>query len=169
MPQMKCPYCECQDTRVIDSRETDGLDAVRRRRQCVACGKRFTTYERWERPHLRVVKRDGRMEEFDRDKLEAGILRACEKRPIAREAILRVVDEIEEEARRSETDEVPTTEVGAMVLERLKSLDGVAYIRFASVYREFGDVSQFEREARSLHQDTLDSPRLTKTGTKGGR
>lgn len=159
---MKCPYCECQDTRVIDSRETDGLDAVRRRRQCVACSKRFTTYERWERPDLRVVKRDGRVEEFDRDKLENGILRACEKRPIARADVLRVVDEIEEEARKVEGD-VPTTEIGALVLEKLKALDGVAYMRFASVYKEFRDVAQFEREARNLHQDTLDSPRLSKT------
>src|SRR5207244_617803 len=118
------------------------LDAVRRRRQCVACGKRFTTYERWERPDLRVVKRDGRIEEFDRDKLEAGILRACEKRPVPRPDILRVVDEVEEEARRSEAD-VPTTEIGAMVLEKLKALDLVAYMRFASVYKEFRDVSQF--------------------------
>jgi len=163
---MKCPYCECQDTRVIDSRETDGLDAVRRRRQCVACSKRFTTYERWERPDLRVVKRDGRVEEFDRDKLENGILRACEKRPIARADILRVVDEIEEEVRKAESGEVPTTEIGALVLEKLKALDGVAYVRFASVYKEFRDVAQFEREARSLVQDTLDSPRLSKTAHK---
>jgi transcriptional repressor NrdR len=163
---MKCPYCECQDTRVIDSRETDGLDAVRRRRQCVACSKRFTTYERWERPDLRVVKRDGRVEDFDRDKLENGIVRACEKRPIARADILRVVDEIEEEVRMAESGEVPTTEIGALVLEKLKRLDGVAYVRFASVYKEFRDVAQFEREARSLVQETLDSPRLSKTAHK---
>ncbi|HUR69222.1 MAG TPA: transcriptional regulator NrdR [Candidatus Thermoplasmatota archaeon] len=153
---MKCPHCDCHDTRVIDSRESAELDAVRRRRQCVACEKRFTTYERWERPDLKVVKRNGRVEDFDRDKLEVGILKACEKRPISREDITRLIDRVEEEARRFEGD-VPTTEVGALVLEGLKRLDGVAYMRFASVYKEFLDVEHFERELKELKQATLDA------------
>ena len=121
----------------------------------MACEKRFTTYERWERPDVKVVKRGGRVEDFDRDKLEMGILKACEKRPIAREDIVRLIDSIEEEARRHE-GEVPTTEIGAMVLEGLKRLDGVAYMRFASVYKEFHDVEHFERELKELKQSTLD-------------
>lgn len=152
---MKCPSCDCHDTRVIDSRETSELDAVRRRRQCVACGKRFTTYERWERPDLRVVKRDGRTEDFDRDKLEVGVLKACEKRPIPREALARLIDEVEEELRALDVAQVPTTEIGSVVLEKLKALDGVAYMRFASVYRSFQDVSHFEKELRHLRQETL--------------
>lgn len=153
---MKCPYCDCHDTRVIDSRETAEQDAVRRRRQCVACEKRFTTYERWERPDLRVRKRDGRVEDFDRDKLEMGILKACEKRPISREEITRLIDRIEEDLRQHEED-VPSTEIGAQVLEGLKRLDGVAYMRFASVYKEFYDVEHFERELKALKQATLDA------------
>ena len=148
---MKCPYCACQDTRVIDSRESQEQDAVRRRRQCVACEKRFTTYERWDRPDLRVVKRNGRVEDFDRDKLEMGILKACEKRPISRDDISRLIDRIEEEARRHE-GEVPTTEIGAAVLEGLKALDEAAYMRFASVYKEFHDAEHFEREAKALKE-----------------
>ncbi|HET6403623.1 MAG TPA: transcriptional regulator NrdR [Candidatus Thermoplasmatota archaeon] len=162
---MKCPYCDCHDTRVIDSRETAEQDAVRRRRQCVACGKRFTTYERWERPDLKVQKRDGRIEDFDRDKLEFGILKACEKRPISREEIVRLIDRIEEEARGSE-GHLPTTEIGAMVLEGLKRLDGVAYMRFASVYKEFLDVEHFEKELRELKQATLEESALRKGGKK---
>jgi transcriptional repressor NrdR len=149
---MKCPYCDCQDTRVIDSR--DAADAaVRRRRQCVACGKRFTTYERWERPDLRVVKRDGRVEDFDRDKLEVGILKACEKRPIARAAILHLIDEVEEELRASEDNEVTTSHVGDMVLGRLREVDQVAYLRFASVYRAFDDASHFYHELKNLRDE----------------
>lgn len=155
MPQMKCPYCDCQDTRVIDSR--DSADAsVRRRRQCVACGKRFTTYERWERPDLRVVKRDGRTEDFDRDKLEVGILKACEKRPIARSTIVQLIDDIEEELRAGDAMEVQTSHVGDMVLARLRELDQVAYLRFASVYRAFDDASHFENELKNLRLDDGD-------------
>lgn len=158
---MKCPYCECQDTRVIDSRESAELDVVRRRRQCVACMKRFTTYERWELPDLRVRKRDGRVEDFDRDKLEVGILKACEKRPIPRAAIVELIDTIEEQARQGEANSFDSSEIGAMVLEGLKRLDQVAYLRFASVYKGFGDVSHFERELKELRtfrQETLIPP-----------
>ena len=152
---VKCPSCDCHDTRVIDSRETAEQDAVRRRRQCVACSKRFTTYERMERPDLRVVKRDGRVEDFDRDKLEVGVLKACEKRPIAREAIALLIDQVEEELRAMDVAQVPTTEVGGLVLEKLRTLDPVAYLRFASVYRSFQDVSHFEKELKHLRQETL--------------
>lgn len=148
---MKCPYCACQDTRVIDSRDTAEMDAVRRRRQCVACGKRFTTYERYELPDLRVVKRDGRVQDFDRDKLEVGVLRACEKRPIAREAICELLDTVEEELRAMEGP-VPTMEIGGVVLEKLRKLDEIAYMRFASVYKAFYDVSHFEQELKQLKQ-----------------
>ena len=155
---MKCPACDCHDTRVIDSRETSDPRAdvaVRRRRQCVACAKRFTTYERYERPDLRVVKRDGRVEDFERDKVEVGVLKACEKRPIPREAIVQLLDEVEEKLRALDASEVPSTEIGAIVLEGLKSLDPVAYLRFASVYKSFGDVSHFEKELKQLRQETL--------------
>lgn len=163
---MKCPYCDCLDTRVIDSRETAESDAVRRRRQCVACGKRFTTYERWERPDLRVRKRDGRVEDFDRDKLEFGLLKACEKRPISREDITRVLDSIEEELRALDEHEVPSTEIGSLVLENLKRLDPVAYMRFASVYKEFRDVEGFERELKQLRQETLEESAVRKGQVK---
>lgn len=153
---MKCPSCDCHDTRVVDSRETAEHDAVRRRRQCVACGKRFTTYERWERPDLRVRKRDGRVEDFDRDKLELGMLKAVQKRPISRDAVAKLVDGIEEELRSMDQAEVPSTEIGGLVLEKLKALDPVAYMRFASVYKEFHDVEHFEREIKALKQQTLD-------------
>lgn len=148
---MKCPYCACQDTRVIDSRETRELDAVRRRRQCVACMKRYTTYERWERPEIKVKKRDGRVEDFDRDKMEVGILKACEKRPISRAEIVAAIDEIEERLRdASEDGFVTSARIGELVLERMKELDEVAYLRFASVYKAFGDASHFERELKAL-------------------
>lgn len=155
---MNCPACDCHDTRVIDSRETSdprGGVAVRRRRQCVACTKRFTTYERYERPDLRVVKRDGRVEDFDRDKLEVGVIKACEKRPIAREEIVRLLDNVEEKLRALEMPEVPSTEIGAIVLEGLKALDPVAYLRFASVYKSFADAEHFEKELKQLRQETL--------------
>lgn len=147
---MKCPYCACQDTRVLDSRDTRELDAVRRRRQCVACSKRFTTYERWERPELKVRKRDGRIEDFDRDKLEVGILKACEKRPINRGEITRLIDELEEELRGENETEVTSARIGERILERLKALDEVAYLRFASVHKAFVDASHFEKELRTL-------------------
>lgn len=165
---MKCPYCECQDTRVIDSRESSELDAVRRRRQCVACTKRFTTYERWELPDVRVRKRNGQVEDFDRDKLEVGILKACEKRPISRESIGQLLDQIEEDVRTAEGGETPTSEIGAMVLEGLKRLDEVAYLRFASVYKSFGDASHFEdelKELRTFRQQTLIPPEPGQGGT----
>ena len=149
---MKCPYCACQDTRVIDSRDSRDLEAVRRRRQCVACGKRWTTYERFERPELKVVKRNGRVEDFDRDKLEVGILKACEKRPIARADIQRLIDEAEEELRAGDASQVESSVIGELVLDKLRAVDEVAYMRFASVYKEFRDASHFEKELKRLKQ-----------------
>jgi len=153
---MKCPFCDCHDTRVIDSRDSPDGAAIRRRRQCVACAKRFTTHERFEMPELRVRKRDGRIVDFERDKLEVGVIKACEKRPISRRAIVELVDGIEEDLRALGEPVVPTTEIGALILEGLKGLDQVAYIRFASVYKEFMDASHFEAEVRELRQGTLD-------------
>ena len=159
---MKCPYCACQDTRVIDSRDTSDLAAVRRRRQCIACEKRFTTYERTEAPTLQVVKRDGRVEDFERDKLEVGILKACEKRPIARSAIEAALDGIEEQLR-SEGPKVSSGRIGELVLARLKALDEVAYIRFASVYKAFNDARHFEREVATLIEGKEREPRIPRT------
>jgi transcriptional repressor NrdR len=151
VPDVKCPYCGCQDTRVIDSRETGDVDAIRRRRQCVACSRRFTTYERWERPELKIRKRAGRIEDFDRDKLEVGLLKACEKRPISRADLQGVLDDIEDVLRHEAEDGmVDSARIGELALEHLKRLDEVAYIRFASVYKAFGDASHFEKELRAL-------------------
>ncbi|HVL49023.1 MAG TPA: transcriptional regulator NrdR [Candidatus Thermoplasmatota archaeon] len=152
---MKCPYCACQDTRVIDSRETTDLAAVRRRRQCVACSKRFTTYERVERAEIKILKRDGRVEDFDRDKLEVGILKACEKRPTPRAEITRLLDEVEEELRATDEAEIESVRIGELVLRKLQRLDEVAYLRFASVYKAFRDGSHFEKELKTLRQEKL--------------
>lgn len=153
---MKCPYCTCQDTRVIDSRDSRDFEVVRRRRQCVACEKRFTTYERFERAELKVRKRNGRVEDFDRDKVEVGVLKACEKRPISRDAIARVIDEVEEICRAADDGTVDAAIIGGLVLDKLRELDEVAYMRFASVYKQFGDASHFERELKQLRQSQLE-------------
>ncbi|HZU06563.1 MAG TPA: transcriptional regulator NrdR [Chloroflexota bacterium] len=145
---MRCPFCHSRDTRVVDKRDADGV--TRRRRRCERCAGRFTTYERPEMARLLIVKKDGRREEFNRAKLRAGIEKACAKRPVSAEAIERLVDEIEIELRRREGLEVPAAVVGELVMERLRVLDKVAYVRFASVYRAFADVSSFEEEVRKL-------------------
>ena len=147
---MHCPYCQHKDTGVLDSRLTSTNDAIRRRRECAACTKRFTTYERMEMLDLSIVKKDGRRESFDRNKLLKGILRACEKRPVKRERIERAVDEIESQLRQLDRTEIPSRVVGGMVTEKLRSLDEVAYVRFASVYRRFTDASQFAEEVAKL-------------------
>ncbi len=145
---MRCPFCHSRDTRVVDKRDADGV--TRRRRRCERCAGRFTTYERPEMARLLIVKKDGRREEFNRAKLRAGIEKACAKRPVSAEAIERLVDEIEIELRRREGLEVPAAVVGELVMERLRVLDKVAYVRFASVYRALADVSSFEEEVRKL-------------------
>lgn len=146
---MKCPYCPAQETKVIETRDSD-LDSLRRRRECARCGKRFTTYEKLDVTDLFVVKRDGRREKFDRVKLRTGILKACEKRPVSHEKIEAAIDEIENRLREGGKTEVRTRRVGELVMEKLRELDEVAYIRFASVYRNFSDIESFEKEIKTL-------------------
>ena len=143
---MQCPYCDNEDTRVIDSRLSEGKDAIRRRRECLSCEKRFTTYERREPLRLMVIKRDGSREGFDRAKLQAGLLKACAKRQVSEEAIEIMVDEIEADLRERRRHEVTSRRLGDMALARLRKTDMVSYLRFASVYRQYTDVDQFRSE-----------------------
>ena len=147
---MKCPYCGKEDTRVIDSRPADGDTSIRRRRICDACGKRFTTYEKIETIPLVVIKKDNNREPYDRSKIEGGILRACHKRPVSINQIKKLVDEIETEIYSREATEISSREIGELVMSRLKDLDPVAYVRFASVYREFKDVETFMDELKKI-------------------
>jgi transcriptional repressor NrdR len=146
---MRCPYCANEDLKVLDKRESDEK-SIRRRRECLGCEKRFTTYERVESADLVIVKKDGGRERFDRDKLKKGILRACEKRPIPVETVDNMVDEIESDLRNEDDIEIPSKKVGQIVMKKLRKLDKVAYIRFASVYRDFQDVESFENELKKL-------------------
>jgi transcriptional repressor NrdR len=147
---MKCPFCRHPKTRVVDKRNLEELDTIRRRRECLECGRRFSTYERIELAGVSVSKKDGRRESFDRDKLLAGLLKACEKRPIPRKEVEKLVSAIEAELYNYGNREVPAQVIGELVMDRLKALDKVAYIRFASVYREFTDLKSFEKELRTL-------------------
>lgn len=147
---MKCPYCGNPDTRVIDSRPADDNNSIRRRRSCDECGKRFTTYEKVETIPLIVIKKDNNREAFDRSKIEVGVLRACYKRPVSAEDIKRTVDEIELEVVNREEKEIPSNLIGEIVMDKLKLLDPVAYVRFASVYREFKDVNTFMDELKTF-------------------
>ena len=149
---MKCPYCGKENTRVIDSRPTDD-SSIRRRRQCDECGKRFTTYEKVETLPLIVVKKDNNREPYDREKIVAGIVRSCHKRPISMKQINDMVDDIEGQIFNMEEKEIPTTTIGSIVMDKLKDLDEVAYVRFASVYREFKDVNTFMDELKSVLND----------------
>lgn len=149
---MKCIYCSHEETKVLDKRETEDLSVTRRRRECLKCEKRFTTYERPEALELVIVKKDGRRERFDRHKLLTGILKACEKRPVSMEKIENVVDELEAELRGKAESEIQSKKLGEMVMRKLKSLDKIAYIRFASVYREFEDLESFEQELEKLQK-----------------
>ncbi len=144
--QMKCPYCGNVETKVVDSRYSEDMEAIRRRRECLNCGKRFTTYERVEIAPIIVIKKNGEKQDFDPEKIRKGMRRACEKRPIKEEDIDIAVKEIEREIRKRDSIEIPSMEVGEMVMEKLRSMDKVAYIRFASVYREFEDVETFQKE-----------------------
>lgn len=146
---MKCPYCGKENTRVIDSRPTDD-SSIRRRRQCDECGKRFTTYEKVETLPLIVVKKDNNREPYDREKIVAGIVRSCHKRPISMKQINDMVDDIEGQIFNMEEKEIPTTTIGSIVMDKLKDLDEVAYVRFASVYREFKDVNTFMDEIKNI-------------------
>ncbi len=147
---MKCPYCGCEDSKVIDSRPTDEGERIRRRRECTKCGKRFTTYEIIETVPLIVVKKDGTRESFDRVKLFNGLLRACEKRPVPVETIDKAVADIESSLQNSLEKEVTSGKIGELAMEKLKDIDEVAYVRFASVYRQFKDVSTFVDEVTKL-------------------
>jgi len=139
---MRCPFCKTGESRVVDSRSLDNGSTIRRRRECFSCGRRFTTYERLEEIPLWVIKKDGRRELFSRDKILTGIMKACEKRPTALETLSDMVDEIERELREQPETEVSSKVIGQMVMDRLLQLDKVAYVRFASVYREFKDVGE---------------------------
>jgi transcriptional repressor NrdR len=145
---MNCPYCGYHDSKVIDSREIN--DGVRRRRQCLKCGSRFTTYERLQPAGLFVIKKDERREEFNRDKLLTGIRKACEKRPLPSGTVDKIADDIEAELYRSGKLEIPSVVIGDLVMEKLKSLDHIAYIRFASVYREFTDITTLKEVVDAL-------------------
>jgi transcriptional repressor NrdR len=147
---MRCPYCNFTQDRVVDSRESKEADSIRRRRECESCNKRFTTYERIDEIPYMVVKKDGRRERFDRAKVLNGVLRACEKRPVASGRLEAMVDEIEAYVVDSLDRERTTVEIGELIMERLKALDTVAYIRFASVYRDFTDVREFKEELEQL-------------------
>ncbi|MFQ9116006.1 transcriptional regulator NrdR [uncultured Eubacterium sp.] len=147
---MKCPYCGEENTKVIDSRPAEENNAIRRRRQCEKCNKRFTTYEKVETIPLIVIKKDNIREQYDRGKIEAGILRSCHKRPVSYEQIMSAVEDVENAIFNTEQKEVSSTLIGELVMERLKKLDQVAYVRFASVYREFKDVNTFMDELKKL-------------------
>ena len=147
---MKCPFCQAQDTKVIDSRPADDNSSIRRRRQCESCNKRFTTYEKLETIPLMVIKKDDSRENFDRSKIEYGIIQSCHKRPVSTVVIRKTVDDIENQIYSMEVGEIPTRKIGELVMEKLKELDEVAYVRFASVYREFKDVNTFVDEISKL-------------------
>lgn len=147
---MKCPYCNHEDTEVVETRDSEDLGTTRRRRECSKCTKRFTTYERVENVSLIVIKKDGRKEQFDREKLKHGLLKACEKTLVGIEDIEKVVDEVERELRGFDSVEVESKKIGQMVAGRIKKIDKIAYIRFASVFRRFVDVEDFEKELHKL-------------------
>ena len=150
---MKCPYCGAEESKVIDSRPTEDSERIRRRRECLACQKRFTTYEIIETLPLVVIKRDGARQAFDRNKILNGMLRACEKRPVPLAELERATDEIEQAIQNSLDREISTEKIGELVMERLKPLDEVAYVRFASVYRQFKDIDSFMRELNKILEE----------------
>jgi transcriptional repressor NrdR len=152
--RMECPYCHHIETKVTDSRDT-GVLSIRRRRECLKCGKRFTTYEHIELQPIYVIKKDGRREKFERQKIRHGIEKALEKRPVSHEKIDELVEKIEERIRRSGKEEIESKQIGEYVMDALKETDHVAYIRFASVYRSFADVSSFEEEIKSLTKQSV--------------
>ena len=147
---MKCPFCGSPQTAVLESRISEDGNSFRRRRECEKCKKRFTTYERVEGPSLLVIKKDGRRESFDREKLKRGILKACEKRSVSVDLIEEVVEEVERELLRKDTVEIPSKVIGNAVLKRLKKIDKVAWLRFASVYLEFSDLKDFEKAIEKI-------------------
>ncbi len=147
---MKCPYCDYMESKVVDSRPTDEGQAIRRRRECINCGKRFTTYEKIEEIPIIVVKKDGNRQIYDRNKLLNGIIKSCEKRPVSMNDIEEIVDSIEKKLSNSLEKEITSREIGEMVMDRLKDIDEVSYVRFASVYRQFKDVNSFMDELKKI-------------------
>jgi len=147
---MRCPFCHHKDSKVLDSRATEEGASIRRRRECTKCSRRFTTYERLDQVPFMIVKKDGRREAFSRDKILNGVLKACEKRPISPDQIEKMIDDIEKDVRNTREREITSNEVGEIVMERLKELDEVAYVRFASVYRQFKDINSFMSELQQL-------------------
>jgi len=162
---MKCPFCKVDDDRVVDSRVRQGGAVIRRRRECQACGRRYTTLERVERTPVRVVKKDGSRVPFDRDKILQGLMKACYKRPLSQQTIEDAADAVEVAVANRLEAEVPSRIIGELVMERLRGLDKVAYVRFASVYREFEDVSEFVNEIRHLDQAKDGKPANPKDGS----
>ena len=150
---MKCPFCFYEESKVIDSRPTDEGERIRRRRECLKCGKRFTTYEVIETVPVIVIKRDKSRQVFDRSKILSGLLRACEKRPVSIETLEKIVDEMEFTLQNSPDREVPSERIGELAMEKLKDIDEVAYVRFASVYREFQDINSFMDELRKILEE----------------
>lgn len=147
---MHCPYCGTKNSEVVETRDSSDLDSIRRRRSCLDCGKRFTTYERIENVVLNVIKRDGKREQFSREKLQHGLLKACEKTTIPTDIVEKTVAEVTRELRSLDTLEVESTMIGQIVAKKLKALDKVAYIRFASVFKRFVDIEDFEKEVKGL-------------------
>ena len=147
---MRCQYCSCTDSKVIDSRPTDDGNSIRRRRECINCGKRFTTYEKVELNPLFVVKRDGRREMFDAQKIKAGIIHACDKLPVSMQEIDQIVSRVEQKCYATMDGEIPTEQIGDIVMMELKELNDVAYVRFAAVYRKFTDLGTFMQELQKL-------------------
>ena len=167
---MKCPYCGYKEDKVVDSRATAEESAVRRRRECLKCGKRFTTYEYVEEVSLLVIKKDSRREPFDRKKVLSGIIRACEKRPVSMDKMEEIATQVERAIQKKSDREVSSSRIGELVMERLKALDDVAYVRFASVYRQFKDVSQFMNELKDILGKEKGAPRsYGRDGTKQNR
>ncbi|MDL2224734.1 transcriptional regulator NrdR [Eubacteriales bacterium OttesenSCG-928-M02] len=155
---MKCMFCGCEESKVVDSRSTEDGLAIRRRRECTQCGSRFTTYEKVESTVVLVVKKDGRREHFDGDKLRSGIIKACEKRPVSLDQIDHMVADIEKAVYSASQKEISTMDLGTMVMDRLKKVDDVAYVRFASVYKQFKDIDAFMAELNSLLKGKSDLP-----------
>lgn len=147
---MKCPYCGSRETEVVETRDSEDLETIRRRRNCIKCEKRFTTYERVENINLVVIKKDGRREQFNRDKLKNGIIRSCEKTTVTVDDVEKIVTQTERELRGGESVEVESKKIGQMVSVRLKKLDKIAYIRFSSVFKRFVDIEDFEKEVKKL-------------------
>lgn len=150
---MKCPYCEYEDSKVVDSRPTDDNQSIRRRRECIECGKRFTTYERIEKAPIVVVKKDGTRQSYDRSKLLNGMIRACEKRPVSLSRLEDSVDNIEKKIYNSLEREIKSEDIGEMVMTELKEIDEISYVRFASVYRQFKDINSFMEEIMNIKSE----------------